>query len=248
MIRAVTALTALALTASTLPAAAQWIAVGRWGGERDFRFVPPGTWMVQEDAGAVTVSAEGEHHRGRLEFTCSASEPAGQLRFTAYHGDALTPSGAPAQGDAVELVIGAQRYARVLTYREDQRDWVGDAGFEAGFLEAFAAGQQMELQTCEFLELLPDVPGQRVADAIRAMFQVAEGSRLFTGGGVGCRRAAWQSLSGACAHGKPKLRFPVRLSRTNHNKPRDSSAHLDFLAAEIRRRCQRQPHPACASS
>ncbi|MFN4101392.1 MAG: hypothetical protein ACK4GT_16620 [Pararhodobacter sp.] len=140
-------LAALVLAATSLPAPAQWIAVGRWGSEREFRHVPPGTWMVRDEGDSIAISAEGDHHQGRLEFWCSAGDPAGRLRFSGYRGDGLPvpfADGGPVS-HPVQFVIGAQHFDRVFDYRPAERDWLGPALLDPDFLEVFAAGQRMDL-------------------------------------------------------------------------------------------------------
>lgn len=142
------ALALLALGVSAPPAAAQWLAVGRWGTEDNFRFVPPGTWMVLQEDGGVEITAEGDNNQGRIELTCSADAPAGTLRFSLYFGDALDESAlAPVEPrrQIVTLAIDGQRFERVFDYRPLDRDWVAEEVLETPLLDAFAWGTRLEL-------------------------------------------------------------------------------------------------------
>jgi len=149
MIRAATLLAALVLATTALPAPAQWIAVGRWGSEGNFRYVPPGTWMVQATGDGIGISAEGDHHQGRIELWCSAAEPAGRLRFSGYRGEGLDASalaGEEPRRQPVQFVIDGQSFERVFDYRPDERDWVAGAVLDGPFLNALAGGQRLELR------------------------------------------------------------------------------------------------------
>ncbi|HPD94053.1 MAG: hypothetical protein H6900_16140 [Rhodobacter sp.] len=144
---AVFCLTTLAAGLGGLPAAAQWVAVGRWGEPDNFRFVAPGTWMVwTAGRDAVEVSAEGDNHDGRLTFWCRPDAPEGGIRFSQYFGDALPP-GPEGKDQPVVLVVDGQRFERVLAYEPAGRQWQVSGGLEQDFLEAFGWGTRMEVQT-----------------------------------------------------------------------------------------------------
>lgn len=129
------------LLALPLPAAAQWVAVGRWGSEANFRYVAPGTWMVLNDAGTTTITAEGDNHSGRIEVWCNAEAPAGRLRFSGYYGEALTR----ADSEAVRLVIDGQSFERRLAYQPLAREWLATGVLDSALLDAFAWGSRLEL-------------------------------------------------------------------------------------------------------
>ena len=138
----------LALALSAPPAAAQWLAVGRWGREGDFRYVPPGHWMVRQQDGRVEITAEGDNHQGRIELTCGPETPAGTLRFSLYFGDALDDSAlaeAEPRRQTVTFAIDGQRFDRVFEYRARDRDWVAAEVLETPLLDAFAWGTRLEL-------------------------------------------------------------------------------------------------------
>ncbi|MCB1388942.1 MAG: hypothetical protein KDK12_07355 [Rhodobacteraceae bacterium] len=148
MIRPTAVLAALALVLSALPAAAQWVAVGRWGAEGNFRYVPPGTWMVLQQDGQVEITAEGDNHQGRIELTCDGERPGGTMRFSGYFGDALDESAlsdVEPHVQSVRFVIDGQSFDRTFRYRPDARDWVADDVLEPGLLDVFAWGQRFEI-------------------------------------------------------------------------------------------------------
>jgi hypothetical protein len=139
---------AFALLATAAPAAAQWVAVGRWGTEGNFRYVAPGTWMVLQRDGGVEVTAEGDNHQGRIEMLCGTDLPEGQMRFSGYFGDALeesvmAPAGAGQQ--PVSLVVDGQSFERMFHYRAEARDWVAEDALDASLLDAFAWGSRFEI-------------------------------------------------------------------------------------------------------
>lgn len=139
---------ALCAALAAPPAAAQWVAVGRWAQGSDFRFVAPGTWMVLQEDGAVSISAEGGNHVGRLTFHCGADDPAGRLWFDLYYGDALARTPAPLpwpSGERVTLVIDNQPFALEVDYHPDDRAWSAEAPLTRRFLDAFAWSQRLDI-------------------------------------------------------------------------------------------------------
>lgn len=138
-------LVAATLLVSALPAAAQWVAVGRWGTPEAFRYVAPGSWMVLAGAaaGTVEISAEGDNHVGRLVLRCDPRAPAGEAVFSQYYGDAL----ALEAETPVELRIDGQGFARAFRYDPAARLWRAPGPLDAAFLDAFAQGRRMELVT-----------------------------------------------------------------------------------------------------
>lgn len=142
------ALALLALGLSAPPAAAQWLAVGRWGTEGDFRFVAPGNWMVLRNDPGVEITAEGDNHQGRIELTCDPESPRGTLRFSLYFGDALDESAladVEPRRQTVTFVIDGQRFDRIFDYRPLDRDWVASDVLDSDLLDAFAWGSRLEL-------------------------------------------------------------------------------------------------------
>ncbi|MCL4675131.1 MAG: hypothetical protein KJZ59_03680 [Pararhodobacter sp.] len=136
---------------SALPAAAQWIASGRWGTETNWRYVVPGTWLVQRNDDAarpVSIHAEGDNHVGRIEFWCDPQSGASGLRFGAYRGDALRQPAVPEPvkpSETVALVIDGQRFERLFEYDAAARTWTASDALDAGFLDAFSWGSRMDL-------------------------------------------------------------------------------------------------------
>jgi hypothetical protein len=129
-------------------AQAQWLAVGRWGTERHFRFIAPGTWMVLQQDGWVEISAEAENHDGRLTFRCNAETPGGQMEFSGYFGDGLDRPTDPASLDLpVTFVIDTQRFDQTVTYAAADRLWRASGPLNADMLDALSWGSRMVLQT-----------------------------------------------------------------------------------------------------
>ena len=140
-------LTTLVSVLAGFPAAAQWVAVGRWGEPEDFRFVAPGHWMVWSPArDTVEVSAEGDNHDGRLTFWCRQDASDGGIRFSHYFGDTLAPAGGEA-AQTVALVVDGQRFERRMTYDPAGRLWQTAGGLGQDFLDAFSWGTRLEVQT-----------------------------------------------------------------------------------------------------
>ncbi|WP_334193191.1 hypothetical protein [Pararhodobacter sp.] len=145
---AAAALALVVLGASTLPVTAQWLAVGRWGSEGNFRYVRPGTWMVQQQEGGVSITAEGDHHEIRIELSCDAGTPARQLRLSGYRGDALDESALAQQEprqQALTLALDGRAFELMVDYRPVTHDWLAVEAPGSDFLDAFAQGSRLEI-------------------------------------------------------------------------------------------------------
>lgn len=139
------------LVAVPVPALGQWIAVGRWGSEQSFRFVPPGTWMVEEGTTRTRVSAEGNHHDGRLTITCTADPGAAHLVFSHYHGTALNMAAVRLSGlprVATTLAVDEHSFVLHLDASPSEREWTTTLT-SPEMLDAMAGGRQMELRTMD---------------------------------------------------------------------------------------------------
>lgn len=139
-----------ALMMSPLPASAQWIASGRWGTEGNWRYVVPGTWMVLRSDNVtrpVSIHAEGANHVGRIALWCDPEARTSEMRFDAYHGEALHQ---PITGDTaperVTFEIDGQSFERSFSYNAMQRFWVARDVLDAPFLDAFSWGNQLQLR------------------------------------------------------------------------------------------------------
>ncbi|WP_417627591.1 hypothetical protein [Pararhodobacter aggregans] len=145
---AAAALALVVLGLSTLPVPAQWLAVGRWGSEGNFRYVRPGTWMVEQQAGGVSISAEGDHHEARIELSCDAGSPARRLRLSGYRGDALDESALAQQEprqQALSLVLDGRAFELMVDYRPATHDWLAVEAPGPEFLDALAMGSRLEI-------------------------------------------------------------------------------------------------------
>ncbi|GAB4273613.1 MAG: hypothetical protein Kow0013_27570 [Pararhodobacter sp.] len=142
---------AFGIAASTVLAGgalAQWIAVGRWGSEDNFRSVVPGTWMVLQRDDWVEISAEADNHDGRLTFQCSADNPGGSLRFERYFGSTLPRPIAPDDPHvSVALVIDGERFEQIVSYSPGERSWAATGTLASPLMDAFSFGSRMELVT-----------------------------------------------------------------------------------------------------
>lgn len=130
------------------PALAQWIAVGRWGSEQSFRFVPPGTWMVLEEDGRTSISAEGEYHDGRLTLSCTAEPGSAVLVFSHYHGAALNEAEVRLSGIprvAATLAVEDRAFVLHLDQSLIAREWSATLPTPE-ILDAMAGGRWMELR------------------------------------------------------------------------------------------------------
>ena len=145
------ALGAMAVCLSATPAAAQWIASGRWGTEARWRYIVPGTWMVQRQDSPtrpVSIHAEGANHVGRIALWCDPTSQTSALRFDAYRGSALRQ---PAVTEAatitepVTFLFDGQSFERSLTYDAAQRLWTATDVLDADFLNAFSWGARLQL-------------------------------------------------------------------------------------------------------
>ena len=146
-------LTALVLLSATLaaPAAAQWIAVGRWGTEQSFRFVPPGTWMVEQDSTHTSISAEGDHHDGRLTLTCPDAAGRVHLSFSHYYGTAMSLAAVRLAGMTrvpATLAVGDQAFVLHLDQSADAREWSVTLTTPE-VLDALGQGRHLELRTMD---------------------------------------------------------------------------------------------------
>ncbi len=150
------ALAVIALCLSITPAAAQWIASGRWGSESNWRYIVPGTWMVQRHdnpAQPVSIHAEGANHVGRIALWCDPTAQTSALRFDAYRGSALRqPAATPDTTEAATITepvifeIDGQAFQRSLTYDATQRLWTATDVLDAAFLDAFSWGTRLNLR------------------------------------------------------------------------------------------------------
>ncbi|MCB1405505.1 MAG: hypothetical protein KDK01_04395 [Rhodobacteraceae bacterium] len=142
---------AIGCSLSALPAAAQWIASGRWGTETNWRYVVPGTWLIQrsdDPAQPVSIHAEGDNHVGRIELWCNPETRGSALRFGAYRGDALHQPAAFEQektSETVAFVIDGTRFERLFEYDAAARIWTATDVLDADFLNAFSWASRMDL-------------------------------------------------------------------------------------------------------
>lgn len=140
-----------ALLAMPLPAAAQWIAVGRWGTEQSFRFVPPGTWMVEQDSRRTLISAEGDHHDGRLTLTCPEGPGTIRLSFSHYYGTAMNLAAVHMAGMTrvpATLAVGDQSFVVHLDQSPDAREWNATLTTPE-VLDAIGQGRHLDLRTMD---------------------------------------------------------------------------------------------------
>lgn len=143
---------AFAFCLTSLPAAAQWVAPGRWGTADTWRIVVPGTWLVlrsERPTEPVSIHAEGDNNVGRIEMWCDPVAESSAMRLTAYYGNALRYPVARKAGDPAEpvvFIIDSQRFDRAVTYDFAGRQWLAQDMLDAPFLDAFAWGTRMELR------------------------------------------------------------------------------------------------------
>ena len=134
-----------------VPALAQWIAVGRWGTEQSFRYVPPGTWMVEQDSNRTLISAEGDHHDGRLTLTCPDGPGAIRLSFSHYYGAAMNLAAIHLAGMTrvpATLAVGDQAFVVHLDQSPDAREWSATLTTPE-VLDALGQGRQLDLRTMD---------------------------------------------------------------------------------------------------
>lgn len=143
-------LAVLGLWVGALPAAAQWVAVGRWGSESNFRFVAPGTWMALDTGpSGFEISAEGDNHVGRLTFWCRPDMQGGGLLLTQYNGPDLrqTPRDpALVESETVTFLFGDRRFDLDLDLIAWERTWTAQDVLTREFLEAFGRANRLELR------------------------------------------------------------------------------------------------------
>ncbi len=138
---------AAAVALPGMPAAAQWVAVGRWGDPGDFRYVVPGTWMVQAGSnGAAEISAEGDNHVGRITLWCRRDPAENGVRFSHYFGDDLHHPAEERVIEPVTFVVDGQSFAGEFEFLPQDRLWVETGGLDSALLDAFAWGTQLELR------------------------------------------------------------------------------------------------------
>lgn len=131
------------LLAMPLPALAQWVAVGRWGTEQSFRFVPPGTWMVLSDASGAEISAEGDNHVTRLTLACQPGDTAARVEVSRYFGYDL-PREEGAQTRFL-LVLDDHRMELDFTWSEERQAWVSQGALDADTLAVFGWANRLSL-------------------------------------------------------------------------------------------------------
>lgn len=137
--------TALASLCATLaaPAPAQWLAVGRWGSEQNFRYVPPGTWMALTTDTGAEISAEGDNHVTRLTLACERGETAAQVELSRYFGyDIPREEGAQAR---FLLVIEDIRMQLDFVWSEAAQAWVSLDAFDSDTLALFGWANRLHL-------------------------------------------------------------------------------------------------------
>jgi len=142
------ALAGVLFAAMAAPAQAQWLAVGRWGTDANWRYVQPGTWMVlEEGSDAVSVTAEAENHDGRLAFSCrrEATGTGGDLTFDLYFGDALPRPTVSTGPQTTTLRIDGREFGTDLAYDPVTRSWHGAAVLQTEILDAFGWGSSLDL-------------------------------------------------------------------------------------------------------
>lgn len=131
------------------PAFGQWLAPGRWATGDGFRPVAPGTWMVLRQNDGVEISAEGDHHVGRLTLWCTTTMPGGGLIFDTYNGSGLQHAPADAAeltSEVVTLMVDAQRFDVAFVHIPWERLWVADAVMSPSLMDAFANGSRLDLR------------------------------------------------------------------------------------------------------
>ena len=138
---------AMGAVLASVPAAAQWVAVGRWGDPDNFRYVPPGTWMTwAAGADSAEISAEGDNHVGRITLWCRRAPAEGGVRFSHYFGDDLRHPPQEGVVEPVTLVIDGHSIAGQFEFLPQDRIWVEAGGLDSALLDAFAWGTQLELR------------------------------------------------------------------------------------------------------
>jgi hypothetical protein len=146
-------LAVLGLLGSALPAFAQWVAVGRWGNESNFRFVAPGTWMTLDTGfSGFEISAEGDNHVGRLTFWCRPDMQGGGLLLTQYLGPNLRQTlrdPAQVESETVTFVLGERRFDFALDLIEWERSWTANDILTREFLDAFGRANRLELRNAD---------------------------------------------------------------------------------------------------
>ena len=130
-----------ALLALPAPAAAQWVAVGRWGSEGNFRYVAPGTWMVLPTETGAEVSADGDNHVTRLTLVCEPGAAAARVELTRYFGYALPRD--PATQAKFLLVLGDVRMELDATWSDAIEGWVAEDAMGPDTLSLFSWANQI---------------------------------------------------------------------------------------------------------
>ncbi|MEZ5752576.1 MAG: hypothetical protein R3D60_11610 [Paracoccaceae bacterium] len=146
----------LACLAAT-PASAEWIAAGRWSDGQGWRYVQPGTWIVDRDGpDSVALHAEGENHDTRLAIGCRRGDTAAWVEFSRYRGAALAqpvdPMAAPVTAEIGfhldDLPIGLW-----MTFSPETQSWRIEDALDTEALYPFGWASRLTILAPEGTEL-----------------------------------------------------------------------------------------------
>lgn len=132
-----------ALLALPTPAPAQWLAVGRWGSEQNFRYVAPGTWMVLNTDSSAEASADGDNHVTRLTLSCRRGDSAARVELSRYFGYALPRS--TAEPTSFLLVLDDIRIELDAVWSEGAQGWVAETALDSDALSLFRGARALNV-------------------------------------------------------------------------------------------------------
>lgn len=137
---------------------ADWVGAGRWGTDTRWRYVQPGTWVLDQDAdaGRAAIHAEGSNHDTHLAVSCTAETRSGRLTFGGYRGfDLIQPRAVqePPVTAWMNFELDGTRLGIEMRYDPLAGLWHSAAMLDATVLEAFALGRRLTVSTPDGVEL-----------------------------------------------------------------------------------------------